>query len=209
MPLAWLKDVKKRAVENEREFLSFPELYEVITRNKWNYKTNVEVLQKRDMALMCVLALSGLRISEALLLKKEQFTESKDFIIIKNAMTVKNSRIREEIPLSKHGSAKPFTQAISNYLLLIPGFEDYVFPRASGVGILWNQHISRQRAHRIIKSLTNFYCHYFRGVCETKYGKIFKNPYALKDFMGLRDIRSTEPYVHIDWRDFKNSIKNA
>lgn len=158
---------------------------------------------------MCVLTLSGLRINEALSLKKKQFEETKHFIIIRNVETSKNGRVRDEIPLSKHGSSAEFTQAIKDYLELVPDPESYLFFKASGVGVYWNKHISRQRAHRIIKTLTQLYCHYLRGVCETRYGKIFKNPYALKDFMGLRDIRSTEPYVHIDWKDFKESIKNA
>jgi hypothetical protein len=41
---------------------------------------------------------------------------------------------------------------------------------------------------------------------ETYYGRVFKTNWALKDFMGLTDLRSTEPYVKTDWRDYAEKI---
>jgi hypothetical protein len=48
---------------------------------------------------------------------------------------------------------------------------------------------------------TKKYPYYFRAMCESRYGRIFRTNWALEGFMGLTDLRSTEPYVKTDWRD--------
>jgi hypothetical protein len=58
----------------------------------------------------------------------------------------------------------------------------------------------------IVKAITGKYPHYLRVLTETHYGKIFRTNWALKDFMGLTDLRSTEPYVKTDWHDYENKM---
>jgi hypothetical protein len=43
-------------------------------------------------------------------------------------------------------------------------------------------------------------------MCESHYGRIFQTNWALKDFMGLTDLRSMEPYVKTGWRDYESRM---
>ena len=56
---------------------------------------------------------SGLRISEALKIKRERFDFSdSDFIMIRDAETAKRGDVREEIPLPLKGQLSRFTDSL-------------------------------------------------------------------------------------------------
>lgn len=85
MPQPWLVGVKRRAVLDESIFLDsrlFEELSILINMKGWNYKTNRNQFQRRDKGLVCLLILTGLRISEALILRKQKFRAYKDRIVM-------------------------------------------------------------------------------------------------------------------------------
>jgi hypothetical protein len=92
----------------------------------------------------------------------------------------------------------------------MPAQDSFIIPSASGIPrdvyIHWERSLSRQRLHVIIKFITGKYPHYLRVMCETYYGRIFRTNWALKDFMGLDDLRSTEPYVKTDWKDYADRM---
>jgi integrase len=191
--------------------MKLTELYEKIQTRQMPYKVEPELLQLRDKALISLLVESGLRVSEARKIRKKQFNFSDaNFIMIKDVETSKHGTTREEIPLPTKGALLPFTEIIREWLTNIPEKENFVIPSASGIpigeNIHWNKSLSRQRIHVIIKTITGKYPHYLRAMCETHYGRIFRTNWALKDFMGLTDLRSTEPYVKTDWRDYAQRI---
>jgi site-specific recombinase XerC len=186
-----LKRLTKRKVKDEPiiidEYL-LPKLAQIVTKVQWNYKVNKQQLQLRDKALVCFFILTGVRNSEQQGIRKKQTRNYKTHILIANVQPLKRGNLREEIILPKSGGLAPFTAIFEEWLNLVPDENSVLFPTANHQGqLLWNQSLSRQRVHWIIKSTTGMFPHWFRGVCETIYGKkIFKNDaWALKDFMGL------------------------
>lgn len=203
--------MKRRKVKDEPIFLDgklFDELYGLIHSEGWAYKTNRDHYQLRDRALMCVLILSGCRISEALNLRKLQFRIYKDKIVLKNVETKKNGETREKIILPKNGSLARFTYVFQDWLSLVPSRESYIFLSESRFGFLWDKPLSRKRAFWIIKTTTGMFPHWFRSLCETIYGRlIFKSDaWKLKEFMGLKRLDSTTPYVKGSWEDDEHCI---
>jgi len=197
---------RKRGVKRIRKLVALTEVTDLLQKNKIPYKKHFELWQ-RDKALISLLLLSGLRINEALRLRLKQFDfNDKHFIIIRDVYTSKKGFPREEIPIPLDGKLSPFTSMLKEWLAKIPAVENYVIPSASMFGIHWNKPLSRQRSHYIVKALTGFFPHYYRSLCESHYGRIFKTNWALKDFMGLADLRSTEPYVKTDWRDYQDKM---
>lgn len=204
---------KKRAVQNIPIFLDknfIPDLVKTIEAIKMPYKTNVEELQCRDQALAALLTLSGLRVSEALRLKRLQFKVYDDRIILANASTLKHGLLRAKIILPKEGRLEPFTEIFERWLIQVPNEESYVFPSAKGFSssFNWERPLRRAWAHRIIFLTTGKFPHWFRSVCETIYGRwIFdKDAWKLKEFMGLRSLDSTSPYVKGTWEEDEPNI---
>jgi integrase len=203
---------KKRGVSDVPIFLDnrlWKELSEVLTMEGWNYKVNMTEFHQRDKALICLLLLSGCRISEALDLKKIQFRTYDNEIILANVKTEKNGLLRKRIVLPKKGKFEIFSTTFEEWLNKVPTDDSYIFPSATPHGnLLWNQGLSRYRAHRIIKYMTGKFPHWYRAVCENIYGKIvFKNDaWKLKGFMGYKNLDSTSPYVSGSWEEDEKRI---
>jgi len=95
MPQPWLKDVKRRTLEDIKEFLRPSQVYRLITAKSWlykgDYKHGKDFYETRDRALLSLVYLSCGRISEVLPLTKNQFLmdEDPEFIIIVNMKVVK------------------------------------------------------------------------------------------------------------------------
>ena len=217
MPLPWLKDVKKRKVTDVPIFLDdrlWDELHSIINLSGWNYTTKrADLFKLRDRALICLLILSGLRISEALRLRKLQFRVYNQEIVLANVQTVKHGLMRTKIILPKTGKLAMFTFVFEEWLETIPKDDSYVFPKGTSLrdsSFLWDKPLSTKRAFWIIKTTTGKFPHWFRAVCETVYGRlIFKSDaWKLKEFMGLKRLDSTSPYVKGTWEDNIPKIYN-
>lgn len=159
---------------------------------------------------MALLFLTAGRISEVLSLTKEQFDFEADqnFVIIRNMILVKRLKtrkgkpmkhktapIRDEVPLSLKGNLAKFTKLVLDYLDLIKESKDKLFG------------FKRHRAWQIVNHVTGQWCHWFRSQAESYYGKyVFNTPFALRDFVGVSDIKSLGPYVKTQWRDYKNKL---
>ena len=199
----------KRKVSDVPIFLDdrlWDELEAIINVEGWHYKTNIALFKLRDRALICLLILTGLRISEALALKKLQFRSYKRKILLANAETVKHGLLRAKIILPKQGKLRRFTFVFEAWLREVPTPDSYVFPKGTSLragSFLWDKPLSTKRAFWIIKTTTGKFPHWFRAVCETVYGRlIFKNDaWKLKEFMGLKRLDSTSPYVKGTWED--------
>jgi len=123
MPLPWLVGVKKRKSTDVPIFLDarlWEDLESIINVEGWPYKTNIALFRLRDRALICLLILTGLRISEALLLKRLQFRIYKRKILLANAETVKHGLLRTKIILPKQGKLSTFTFVFEEWLNTIP-----------------------------------------------------------------------------------------
>jgi len=182
------------------------ELKTIINLSGWPYKTNIALFKLRDRALICLLILTGLRISEALQLKKLQFRVYDKDIILANAQTVKRGLLRTKIVLPKIGKFATFTFVFEEWLREVPTPDSYIFPKGTSLragSFLWDKPLSTKRAFWIIKTTTGKFPHWFRAVCETVYGRlVFKSDaWKLKEFMGLKRLDSTSPYVKGTWED--------
>jgi integrase len=205
---------KKRKVSDVPIFLDarlWDELHTIIELDGWPYKTNTEQLRLRDRGLICLLVLIGQRISEALRLKKLQFRIYEREIVLANAQTMKRGLMRVKIILPKRGELATFTRVFEEWLLNVPKDDAYVFPKATslrGGSFLWDKPLSSKRAFWIIKKTTVELPHWFRAACETVYGRlVFKSDaWKLKEFMGLRRLDSTAPYVKGSWEENEKEI---
>jgi len=128
--------------------------------------------------------------------------------MLKSVRTKKSGYTREKITLPKTGSLARFTDVFENWLRFVSTKEHYIFPCGTAYGFKWNKHLGRKRAFWIIKTTTGKFPHYFRAVCETIYGRIiFKNDaWKLKQFMGLKRLDSTTPYVQGSWEEDEHRI---
>lgn len=203
---------KKRKVQDEPIILDnllLPKLAQIVQKVAWDYKVNIDQLQLRDRALVCFYILTGIRNSEHKIIKKKQTRIYETHILIINVQPEKHGKLRPEIILPKSGGFASFTAIFQQWLEQVPDDNSILFPAANQRGQLnWSQGLSRQRVHWIIKKTTGMFPHWFRGVCETIYGKqIFQNDaWALKDFMGLVNLDSTSPYVSSQWKIHEKNV---
>lgn len=203
---------KKRAVSDEpiqinadhptltKQF--FEQLHLQIISRHYDYKV-IKELKQRDTALCCLLVLAGIRAKETAL-KRKQFIDLDDRILLMNVKTVKRGDMRKQIDFPKeHPMLREFTLSFKTWLDMIPDKEAYVFPHASSFGVSWHKPLSRYRIERIVRLKTGKFPHWLRGVHETFYGEIvFKgNAWKLKKHMGLRRLESTVPYVEAPYRE--------
>lgn len=224
---------RKRKVKDEPIILDeqlIPRLLKIIESANWNYKVNRQQLQQRDHALIAFITLTGVRDSEiggrpprpgkrkngnaytmpgTEAMRKKQMRNYPTHILIVNHQPLKHGNIRDEIILPKKGLLAPLTAIVEEWFKQLPDNDEAcLFPRACVTGeLLWERPLVRNRIFYIIHETTGYFPHWFRGVCETIYGKIiFENDaWALKDFMGLKNLDSTSSYVEGQW---KRHIRN-
>lgn len=177
------------------------ELIEIVSQVEWPYKTMKHYFWMRDKALLALLFLTGLRVSEALTIKQKQTRIFENKILIVNVQTLKHGKLRDEIDLPKIGSLAPLTAYVEEWLQTVEEPEHYIFPRGAANKFLWKTPLGRYRAFWIVKSQTGKFPHWARAVCATIYGKvIFHDAFDLKEFMGWRRLDSSSPYVQTNWK---------
>jgi len=199
--------VKDEPIWLDQKFLS--ELEAKVQQIEWPYQNNVYLLQLRDKAMAALFILTGIRVSEREQLIRKMFHEYANHIAISEIQPLKHGLPRDEIVLPKTGGLAPFTKIFAEWLQNVPEPESVIFPKAKPNGeFIWNQVVGRGRVHQIIKQTTGLFPHWFRGVCETIYGKIIfkKDAWKLKEFMGLVNLDSTTPYVGGSWTENKREI---
>ncbi len=226
-PLQRLKDRLKeglpwkRAVEVE-ELEGLDEILGDFEKYKPGYRTNIGLLSLRDKALVSFLVLTGCRISEALKVRRSQYHPEGDpaweidaasihgIIPLKQRKRKGRFRKRRPVPLPREGVLAPFTAILEEWFRQVPESESFLFPKATGaIGgvILWDQPLSRNRAHEIIYGMTGQYPHYFRAVCATFYGQTM-TPFQLKEFFQWSDIRTAGIYGKGEWeKDIAKAVR--
>jgi len=205
---------KKRKVKDEPIILDenfLNTLLQTVQKIEWPYKVNTSQLQQRDQALVCFFILTGIRNAESQTIKKKQIRSYKTHILVVNHQPSKNGNLRSEIILPKKGGLAPFTAIFEKWLQQVLDPECILFPTSNSEGKLnWNKPLGRKRVHQLIQATCGMFPHWFRGVCETLYGKqVFKNNlFALQEFMGVKNIQNLVPYVSGQWKQYEKNIYN-
>lgn len=202
---------KKRKVKDEPIFLDdrlFDNLKRLLNRKEWPYKTNKETYILRDKALICFLLLSGARVSRALRLQRKHFRIYPNRIVLAQYDPDKSGLTRTHVTLPKSGKLSYFTGVFEEWLIQIEHEDHYVFPSGSAYGLNYNRHLSRYRAHTLIKYITGKFPHWYRAVCANIYAKYIFNrdAWKLKQFMGWKRLESSTPYVEAIWKEDEHKI---
>lgn len=178
------------------------ELYQRCITNHWPYKSDQALtLQNRDNALVAVLYLAGLRVSEASRLTPEQFIQTKQghrtkLTIIKMQLSkaerfnqktgkviVRKNLYRTTIPLPSKGPRVGFTGFLTNYLPLLAS-ETRLF------------NISTSRMDQIVKKKMGVPPHWLRAFCENYLYELWDNDLiAVANFMQV-DASTLHKYIH-------------
>jgi len=196
--------VKRRTLKDIEYYPTPVEIYETITTNPgWPYKRKAEFYITRDRALVCVLYLLAIRVSEALRLRKMQFlfpedTGIQDRIIVRGIKLSKARRkeklrkelFRQENWLPLTGARAPLTQFIVDYLNLLEK-PDFLFP------------FNRTRAWQIVSLLTGSTCHWFRAFGEDfLYSQWNYDLLAVADYVKV-DPRTLSQYIRKRYEKYK------
>lgn len=168
----------------------------------WNYKAMREYFQLRDRALVCVLYLCALRVSEALRLTKSQFRveEEKGRVKVVGILLSKKKehsivKYREAwLPLSS-GSLLTGRQKMTEIVLEdLNGLDDEerLFP------------FGRSRAWQIVHSISpEFWCHLFRALGENfLYDAWDHDMLAVSDYVKVNP-RTLEKYIRRSYEKYR------
>lgn len=173
----------RRTLSDIKRYPSPREILDTIRLSPgWSYKESIEHYLKRDRALVSVIYLLALRISEALRLTKNQFRKETDKIVVGG---IRLSKPRKKGKPRKHeyregwlpleGPREEFTTYITEYLELL-GENDKLFP------------FGRGRAWQIVTALTGQPCHF-----ERAYGEDYLYEEWDHDILAVADYVKVEP----------------
>lgn len=159
------------------------ELYErLVSSSGWAYKTNMEYYLKRDRALVSVLYLMAVRVSEALRLKRSQLTIKEQEITVRKIELSKTrwrgkprqSQFRSEAWIPLHGERGMLGQLVLDYVReLDPDTRLFSF--------------KEHRAWEIVTALIDDTCHWLRA-----YGEDFLYEHMNHDILAVAD------YIKVD-----------
>lgn len=187
----------RRTLKHKGKRVEPEQILKWINTRYWDYSWNVEFYHLRDKALISLIYLLCGRIGEILSLKKQQFVDQKDFLIVKEFVVEKNkvNPIRDDWGLPKKGTLAPFTKIVMDYLKSLPKKQTNIF------------NIKRQRAWQIVNHITGKWCHYFRAMGEAYYmRRVFKDPVRCAVALRLRRSDTLIEYVPFEWRDYTDQL---
>lgn len=179
------------------------EIYEQIMKGKgWSYVWKKEFYLARDRALAAILYLGCLRVSEAIRITKNQFTEKEDYILIhsiklsKSKVKGKPRRIQyrnARLPLK--GERKEFSKLVLDYVNRI-NEDARLFPFSLRVNKK-GQMIGCKRAWQVVKALLpSGTAHWLRA-----YGEDYLYDAWDHDLMAVAD------YVKVDPRTLQEYLR--
>lgn len=199
-------DVVSNPISYTRRTLKFidryptpKELTERIAQNGWPYKTRKEAYLTRDRALVALLYLCALRVSEALRITRDQVTIKKKSIIIEGIKLSKShrkdklrkSQFREYAFVPLKGERGDLGHFLQEYLALLDakrefGIKSRLFP------------FKRGRAWQIVAATLGVPCHWLRA-----YGENFLYDAWEKDLLAVAD------YVKVDPQTLSQYIRRS
>jgi integrase len=198
------KKKTRRTLKDIKYYPTPAEIFNIIMSSEgWPYKQDREFYLKRDRALVALLYLLALRISEALRLKKSQFlfpedTGHNDRIIVRGIKLSKSrvkgkprrDQYRQENWLPLVGPRAKLTQFVLEYLKELKD-DELLFP------------FNRTRAWQIIHKMTGATCHWFRAFGEDfLYSQWDKDLLAVSDYVKV-DPRTLSQYIRRRYEKYK------
>lgn len=204
-------DNKKRTVtrffKEGKKVFSPLEIIRLLETWQREYSYNYRYLEKRDKALVSLLAISCCRINEALRVRKSQLDFSRlDFLLIRNFVVSKRRRdpttrllrfqVIKDLPLTLREGATlyPFTRYILEHAEEV-GERSFLFE----IGV--------RRARGIVTSLdVELFPHYVRASMLTYYLNLLKNPYNVAKMFGIVDVNTLRFYYGGEWEDYQEAL---
>jgi site-specific recombinase XerD len=146
------QQIKKRAtsaipiIAYEKEDIEplVEELVEIIETTNWDYKSEFrDFFRMRDKALVSLLLLSGLRISEALELKFAQVREQPKSFLLLSVVTKKRCYVREKIVMPKDGSLGGICVYFEKWFRYLneQNKTEWLFPSGCAFGIIYSKNL--------------------------------------------------------------------
>ena len=136
------------------------ELIEIIEATNWDYTSEFrDLFRMRDKALVSLLLLSGLRISEALELKFSQVREQPKSFLLVSVVTKKRGYVREKIVMPKDGSLGRICIYFEKWFryLCEQNKIEWLFPSGCAFGLIWSKNLPACRGHQIMKKTTGYF----------------------------------------------------
>jgi hypothetical protein len=199
----------RRTNKSIDKWLSAAEVFELITKKTWPYKTNMDFYFARDKAMMSIDFVGAFRNNEVLkTLKKSNFEDTAAWLILKGGKISKRSKkvldkygarisMRDNISFPKfRHPLQPFTDLVLDYLELLQQ-DSILFP------------FSERRHHQIVSCATGKWVHWLRAMGENWYGhNVFINdPVSLAKFVGVVNVQSVMGYTGFDEASYLSRLK--
>lgn len=203
----------RRTVGQIDEYLMPRELYELIHREEWSYKTMPDFFHLRDRGYMAALLLAGGRNHEVLLTRKRMFTV-KDGLLICKGMHVGK---RKKKTIERYGAhvtkRPPLAWPLKEDLFedprwneLIP-FALIVYDHLQQVEDQYSRlfEFDTTRGWQIVKHCTGMFPNWFRAQCEMIMGSLLKDSVKLAKYIGVLRPAQVAHYIGYDYRE---ALKN-
>ena len=186
---------KKRGVANITDYVELRNLVDLAVKAK-----PIPYLDKRkqirDRALLAFIAATGMRISEALSVKRGDFNQhNPDFVVVNNVRILKRRKetIMKDFVLPRTGVLKPLTDLV---MLHYRNVKD-------GAPLF---DISRQRAWQVIVYMTGKWCHYFRSQRISFLVNKIRSTTAVADLLGIKKSSTIDHYYKGGWGQFRKEL---
>lgn len=205
-----------------QEFCGWPKLLGLVAEcDKTTYRVDQrDHLRERDKALVATLFETGGRVSEVLMLRKQNFHIQKDRVLVKGMRVLKRYRkVGEYKERSGRKSWKTDSVFTTRGIFTVRRFEplapimvswieacnDYIFPSGSNKNKL--QHLSRTRAYQILRDLgrrvgIHLYNHWFRAQRASQLASEYSfREHELLRWFSWKRYETAMKYSKLSWRD--------
>lgn len=193
---------KQAKAEGEARYQPPLEIYKIIHKGKWPYKTRLDFHRKRDLALAALIYLTSGRINEVLRLRKHQIEidgEDPDFLVVHDFWISKRKGGKYEvrdIPLPRVGKLAAFTKLVEEYLDRLEP-DDKLFKFGSS------------RALAIIGAMTGdrAWCHWFRAQSLSYMVNLLRSTIVVAHDRGVVNPATLAHYYTGAWKEHKEELK--
>lgn len=191
----------KKGVNDIADFLELKQIIQMVREAKPIPYTLCAIQNRaRDFALLSLLALTGMRISEILSIYKRQVhQEMPDFVEIKNVKILKRRKepILKDFGLPKEGILVPLTDLFLAHYSTLKGKNIRLFD------------INRTTAWRIVVFMTGKWCHFFRSQRLSFLVNKFRSTIIVSDMQGIKSPATIAHYYKGGWKHHKQELKEA
>ena len=189
----------KKGVNDIVDYLELEQIIHMITdAQPIPYTLCAVQNRRRDYALLSFLALTGMRVSEALSIWKRQVNlEDSGWVEIRNVKILKRRKepILKDFGIPREGVLKPLTDLFLAHYSTLKGNNMRVF------------NINRTTAWRITMFMTGKWCHFFRSQRISFLVNRFRSTVIASDMQGIKSPSTIAHYYKGGWSHFKEDLK--